>query len=257
MNMNRNFKALLSQFCGFHFSEDEAREHWYCVTHHQKGLEETLARPIGFSVALADYFLNVLRKNREIFIVEPQDFIQMKDSAYQDSLTGLYNRRYLKDYLEKEFEKTKRYSIVFSILFLDIDRFKILNDQYGHACGDHVLKRVAEILKHSSRNSDLVARFGGEEFVVVMPQTLGRKTLEVAQRLRRNIESQVFDVPGVREPIRLTLSGGIATCPMDAKNYDELLHRADQAMYFAKTQGRNQIFHYRDISEKALREANL
>lgn len=253
--MNRDFRALLNQFCSFHFSEDEAREHWYCILHHQKGLEETLARPVGFTVALSDYLLNVVRKNQELFLVEKSEYAQIKDSAYHDPLTGLYNRRYLKDYLEKEFEKARRYPIVFSILFLDIDHFKTLNDRFGHMCGDRILQNVAKIFKDFSRSSDLVARFGGEEFVIVMPQTLGRKTLEVAQRLRQHVEGKEFYFAGVKEPIRLTLSGGVATCPMDAKSFSELIQRADEAMYFAKSQGRNQIFHYRDVSEKVLRAA--
>ncbi|MBI1869745.1 MAG: GGDEF domain-containing protein [Chlamydiae bacterium] len=249
--MKRSFKTLLNQFCALSFTEEEAEHHWYRILSHQKDLEQVLDRSVGFTVALTDYLMNTVKKVRGPVLVERDDFRKTEDFAIRDPLTNLYNRRFLKDYLDKEFDKIKRYPLAYSILFVDADRFKNLNDQFGHLAGDRVLQRIAKILSCYSRGSDLVARFGGEEFVVVMAQTLGRMAFDVAERLRRHIEFQEFTISGVKDPVHITVSGGIATYPSDATDADELLRQADEALYHAKVKGRNCIFHYRDIPHKS------
>ncbi|MBI1883296.1 MAG: GGDEF domain-containing protein [Chlamydiae bacterium] len=255
--MKRSFKTLLSQFCSLTLSEEEAEQHWYSILSHQKQLEEALSRPVGFTVALADYFMNRVRKIRGPVLIERDQYRRTQDCAIRDSLTGLYNRRFLKDYLEKEFDKSRRYPLAFSLLFLDVDHFKRLNDKWGHLVGDRVLQRIAKILSCYSRGADLVARFGGEEFVVVMSQTLGRVAMEVADRLRVHIKTQEFLIPGSKEIVHVTVSGGIATCPSDALDADELLRQADEALYMAKEEGRNRIIHHRDIPQKTHRCVNM
>jgi diguanylate cyclase (GGDEF)-like protein len=204
-------------------------------------------------VALADYWTSKLKKSEDLILVERKSFLRIRESSFRDPLTGLHNRRSLNDYLQKEFDKAKRYPIAFSILFLDIDCFKNLNDQYGHEFGDEVLQSVAKVIESNARDSDFIARFGGEEFVIVMSQTLGRMALDVAERLRKKIANLEIKVSRSEKPIQVTVSGGIATCPADSKEAAFLLRQADQALYLAKSTGRNRICHYRDTIYKPSR----
>lgn len=246
------FKMLLKKFCGFDFCEEEAEEHWYEVYHHQKSLEQALQRPVGFVVAFADYWMNRLKRPNPLFLVDREHYEKTKESAMRDPLTGLYNRAFLRDYLEKEFDKIKRYPLTFSLLFLDVDHFKQFNDKFGHLGGDQILQKIARVLVACSRGSDLVVRYGGEEFVVVIYQTSGKMAYKVADRLRRRIEREVFNIQGVEEAIQVTVSGGLAISPTDAQDADQLLNQADEAMYLAKSRGRNRIYCYRDIQEHYL-----
>ena len=255
--MERDFSALLNQFCSMSFSEEEAQVHWYQILSHQKQLEEILGRTVGFTVAMTDYIVNTIRKARNLMLIEKEHFQKTKESAIRDPLTRLYNRSFLRDYLEKEFVKAGRHSIVFSLLFLDVDYFKRINDEHGHLAGDEVLKHISKLLNASSRGSDLVARYGGEEFVIVMYQTLGRKAMDVAERLRKKIEAAEIKINSSGETIKVTVSGGIATCPYDANTPDELLKNADQALYYAKTKGRNRIYHCKDIERKLPKCVNI
>jgi diguanylate cyclase (GGDEF)-like protein len=240
--MKINFKALLNQFCSLDFNEEEAQDHWYQILRHRKHLEKTLERPINFAVALADYVSSCLKTSESLFIVDKDQYHQTKNSAIRDPLTSLYHQGFLKDYLERELGKAKRCKTILSILFLDIDHFKELNDRYGHETGNSVLQKIAEILMRSSRKADVVARYGGEEFVIVMSQTSGKTAMNVAQRLRHSIETHQFRISNSSEKVQITVSGGVATYPSDALEGEVLLNQADQALYLAKSRGRNRIF---------------
>jgi len=156
--------------------------------------------------------------------------------AITDVLTGLYNRRRFHDVLSTEYERAKRYAVPFSLVMLDIDYFKKVNDTYGHSVGDVVLREVATILKNSIREIDTAARYGGEEFVVVLPNTEKENAQIFAERIRQAIERHAFS--GVNKNI--TVSIGIGGMP-DAKVEDEdkLIRCADFALYRAKQLGRN------------------
>ena len=156
--------------------------------------------------------------------------------AITDVLTGLYNRRRFHDVLSTEYERAKRYAVPFSLVMLDIDYFKKVNDTYGHSVGDAVLREVATILKNSIREIDTAARYGGEEFVVVLPNTERKNAQIFAERIRQAIERHAFS--GVNKNI--TVSIGIGGMP-DAKVEDEdkLIRCADFALYRAKQSGRN------------------
>ena len=156
--------------------------------------------------------------------------------AITDVLTGLYNRRRFHDVLSTEYERAKRYAVPFSLVMLDIDYFKKVNDTYGHSVGDVVLREVATILKNSIREIDTAARYGGEEFVVVLPNTEKENAQIFAERIRQAIERHAFS--GVNKNI--TVSIGIGGMP-DAKVEDEdkLIRCADFALYRAKQSGRN------------------
>ncbi|MBI5100714.1 MAG: diguanylate cyclase [Nitrospirae bacterium] len=156
--------------------------------------------------------------------------------AATDSLTGLFNRRKLQENLSIEFERAKRYKIPFSLVMLDIDYFKKINDDFGHGTGDSVLKEVADIILKSVREIDTAARFGGEEFIIILPNTDRKSAVIVADRMRESLAGHVFT--GVTR--KITASVGISGMP-DAEivNEDLLLRCADMALYRAKQNGRD------------------
>ena len=172
---------------------------------------------------------------------------QIRELAVRDSLTGLYNRRELHRFLDYELIKSRRYKHPFSLLLLDIDHFKELNDFVGHRTGDEILQQVAQLLLHHTRGCDLSARYGGDEFIIVMPETPAGQAWYAAERLRKVVEKLLFPVTkGKRAPeqLAITISTGVAEFPDDATTGDALIDLADQALYQAKHQGCNRVVCY-------------
>jgi diguanylate cyclase (GGDEF)-like protein len=163
-----------------------------------------------------------------------------------DELTGLANRRHFHDILNREFTLTQRYSSSLSLIMIDIDHFKKYNDCHGHLQGDVVLKKVATTLLHNTRGIDLACRFGGEEFVILLPKTTTTGALIAAEKLRSVIETETFAGESESQPEgRLTLSLGVASYPDDTSDIHHLLELADQALYMAKQQGRNRVVSFK------------
>jgi diguanylate cyclase (GGDEF)-like protein len=164
---------------------------------------------------------------------------ETQDLLLIDDLTGLYNYRYLESFIEKEIRRSARYKKKFSILFIDIDHFKSINDQHGHLMGSLVLKQLAHILKSELRDIDSLIRYGGDEFVGILLESTSKQGFAVGERLRSLVARSSF---GTQEhPLRLSLSIGVATYPDHGKNPDELLHLADESMYRSKKDGRDQV----------------
>lgn len=164
-------------------------------------------------------------------------FERMKQLAYVDGLTGIFNRRYFEMRIAEELERACRFLGRMSVIMVDIDHFKKLNDEFGHLLGDEVLRGVSTILKQQLRKVDMVCRYGGEEFAIVVPETTGANALKVAEKLRRQIESHPF--PGVPRPV--TISCGVADYPTHGATRDEIVAAADGALYQAKQAGRNRV----------------
>lgn len=162
---------------------------------------------------------------------------QLREQAIRDPLTGLYNRRYLEETLERDFAEADRQDSSVCLVMMDIDGFKGFNDTYGHDAGDYMLKKLGTLLQGEVRRSDVACRFGGEEFVIVMPGAPLEKGLERAEQLRRTFELGDFEYVG--EKLKATLSLGVASYPKHGANWQEVLHAADRAMYRAKDAGRN------------------
>jgi diguanylate cyclase (GGDEF)-like protein len=173
-------------------------------------------------------------------ISDKREAIQnLRNATSLDPLTGVANRQAFFDAAEDELEHWKRSPRDISLLLIDADHFKAVNDTYGHPAGDAVLRELAAALTAAFRQVDLVARVGGEEFAVLLPSTGPQGALAVADRLRRTIESQPVQVDGAT--IRYTISGGIAAISDTLESLDTLLKRADRALYAAKAAGRNRI----------------
>jgi diguanylate cyclase (GGDEF)-like protein len=164
---------------------------------------------------------------------------QQRILAITDPLTQAYNRRHFVALSEREFARAKRYGTAFSLIILDIDDFKPINDSYGHAAGDEVLRRLTAICQAACRDSDLFARYGGEEFIFLLPETDKNNTLNFAERLRK-LSAQTT-VTYNQAAIHFTVSMGVITYQQDATGPDALLIKADEALYQAKHAGKNRV----------------
>jgi diguanylate cyclase (GGDEF)-like protein len=157
-----------------------------------------------------------------------------------DDLTGLANRRHLDTELARELERHRRHNRQFAILMLDVDKFKVLNDTYGHPAGDAVLRELAKVLKDCTRRGDTAARFGGEEFMLILPETPAAGALHLAENIRASVEERSVAIEGGKE-VRATVSIGLARFPDHGKTAEELIAAADGALYRSKQAGRNRI----------------
>lgn len=167
---------------------------------------------------------------------------------YHDSLTDLYNRRYFMEASKKEIERANRYEEPLSLMMLDIDHFKDVNDTYGHVAGDNVLKRFAAIIKESVRDVDIVGRLGGEEFGIILPKATLDNAKQVAERVREDIEDSTFKFKELS--ISITVSIGIAKYNKYNPSMDNMLHKADDALYAAKNRGRNCVVTNSEVQEQ-------
>lgn len=170
-----------------------------------------------------------------------QALVELQKLATTDPLTGIANRRHLLSLGEREFQRT-RYNNPFSVLIIDIDHFKLINDNYGHNVGDKAIKIMADITVNALRKVDIFGRFGGEEFVVFLPETKADEALVVAERIREAIATTPIYVDD--QTIHITVSIGVTTYNSSEISLDGLLMQADQALYEAKKQGRNQVVIY-------------
>jgi diguanylate cyclase (GGDEF)-like protein len=169
-----------------------------------------------------------------------QRFSSVKNLAIYDALTGLHNRRYFEEKLEVEAQKCFCSNTPLSLVMVDIDFFKKVNDTFGHTEGDQVLYKVSSLLKTSVRKKDIVARYGGEEFILILPETRLEESFVIAERIRRLVEKTSFEAG--KAQVNLTLSMGISNFPSHrAKSKEELTEMADQALYDAKRGGRNRV----------------
>lgn len=208
---------------------------------HRKRISAALGRDPGLRVAAIDYLSNVKRLLVNPAIVESSQLERARRSALTDSLTRLTNRRHFMEVLANELRRSHRYSLRLTLLMLDVDGFKKLNDRHGHLFGDRVLKRVGRILRRNLREADTPSRFGGDEFAVVLPETDRLGAYAVAERLRGRVADSCETRPISGIPARVRLSGGIASYPVDGEDPPGLIARADQALYLAKRDGKNRI----------------
>ncbi|MDE2027402.1 MAG: GGDEF domain-containing protein [Candidatus Omnitrophica bacterium] len=167
--------------------------------------------------------------------------------AITDGLTGVYTRRYFIERFDEEIKRSALRKSSLAFLMVDADHFKSINDQYGHLTGDAVLKEVANIIRENVREIDIVGRFGGEEFCVVLPDTDSEGSRVVAERIRKSAEKK--SIRAYDNTVRLTLSIGIAAFPTDGKLLEELMDKADWALYRAKSQGRNCVVAFGSYKE--------
>jgi len=165
---------------------------------------------------------------------------RVRERAFVDDVTEIYNARYLLEALDREIRRAERYGTELSVLFLDLDRFKLVNDRHGHLVGSGALRQLSQVLGQCVRHVDTLARYGGDEFTILLVDTNEGTGLQVAERIRRTVEGHLFEgVPD--QHLRLTCSLGVATYPRHGRTRETLLDAADKAMYRAKSNGRNAV----------------
>jgi diguanylate cyclase (GGDEF)-like protein len=158
-----------------------------------------------------------------------------------DPLTGLFNRRFFDDYLAKEVDRADRYHTPFAVAMVDVDRFKEFNDTFGHPAGDRALRSIARVVQGAVRRSDLVARYGGEEVMVIFRETGAEGAVERVEEIRRAVEDESFSVGRLAEPARITVSAGVASWPEDGLTPEDIVATADRRLFEAKARGRNRV----------------
>ena len=200
---------------------------------------------VMFCSAIANASANALY-NAFLYERLSKEKIKYERLAVTDYLTGIYNIRYFYKRLEEEFSRAERYRTALSCIMLDIDDFKKVNDRYGHRIGDIVLREFAQLVKRHTRKSDLLARYGGEEFVILLPQTPSKGAMVEAERLRGIVKEHQFKA--LKKGQSVTVSLGVASSPdKRIRNSDELIHRADNALFSAKETGRDQSILYSSL----------
>jgi diguanylate cyclase (GGDEF)-like protein len=210
---------------------------------------EYFAYPMTFNGALLGVLLFEgvtkvgLRKELEIaakYLGFAYQMLEAKNLSYLDELTGLYNQRYLPMVLEHEIERARREGSQFSLLFLDIDYFKMVNDGRGHWTGSKLLVELGQLLKQHVRACDYAFRYGGDEFIVLLGSSNAENSKKVAERIRKAVEEHTFQAEG--QDLKLTVSIGLASYPEHAQSAAGLIQLADQAMYYGKRKSRNIVF---------------
>ena len=232
----RNFKAVTT-FGNFAFFSQKLHGHLFPFkapnTLDAYMQQNCTMGPIRDANNIINYVYIMVHDVTEIAVYE-QKLLAMN---IKDPLTGIYNRRYLESCLAREFAMYKRYQKPLSLMMLDIDFFKRINDTHGHQCGDDILKEFASLLVSNIRSVDIPARYGGEEFCCLLPETNIESALLTTERIRKKIEDHTFDVNQIK--VKLTVSQGVAVLSQVVTSPETLLKIADTALYKAKADGRN------------------
>jgi diguanylate cyclase (GGDEF)-like protein len=213
-------------------SDSEAAERAAAIEAHRRELGNRLGRNVGAVVAAVDYMLNISGDLVSPTIVEHEALELLEHRSVTDPLTGLYNRYHFDATMSREIARCRRYGVPLSLLLVDVDRLKLMNDRWGHHAGDQALGRVAVAIQKSLRGTDIAARLGGDEFAIILPDTDAVAGLIVATRIRRNLVENASSM--------VTVSGGLVELPRDVDvSTAQLMLVADHALYAAKNSGGN------------------
>jgi diguanylate cyclase (GGDEF)-like protein len=250
-NGDEAYQVLFSVITHLDLSPEQAVDYWKQIVNHRNIMSDSLGRGVNLRTAICDYFCTINKSMTNPIIIEIRVLEDALYSLRYDSLTGLYSRRTFEEVFAREVERANRYGKELSVLFFDLDDFKQVNDTFGHLAGDDALEHVARIVMGEVRTIDIAARYGGEEIVVVLPETEKAAAFVVGERIREKVEDMKLAYND--KIINLTISGGIATLPLDATDTKDLIANADIAVYKAKEEGKNNIVIYSENRRRFIR----
>ncbi|OKY75536.1 MAG: hypothetical protein BM485_07305 [Desulfobulbaceae bacterium DB1] len=248
---NLAFPVIFHVLTHLDLPQAEAETAWRDICAHREKMSALLEHNVNLRTAICDYFCSIHKSLKNPKVVEIHVFESTLNSVKYDRMTGLYNRAYFDESIIREVARAKRYDTDLSILFLDLDDFKTVNDTHGHPAGDHVLKEISQAIIHAVRTEDIAARYGGEEIVIILPETSKTTALILAERIRALIENLQLQFDG--KNIGLTISGGVASFPIDAAGTSDLVIFADRALLQAKAAGKNTIQAYSPNKRRFMR----
>lgn len=230
------YSDLLYGVSHHYFAPEVAEDLWNDVLKHKHLLSEKLQRNVRMTVATLDYLSNITETLSSLTLISEVAISEIASLSMRDGMTGLFNHTSCYELLELEFKSHRRYGAGVSVILLDIDDFKAVNDQHGHQAGDQILIDVAKTLTEQVRDSDICCRFGGEEFVAILPFTGNPGEAEgIAERVREAVSSRTWFGQ------RVTVSAGVASCDHETDSPEALIDKADRALYAAKRAGKNRV----------------
>jgi len=247
------YAPLLRLLAQLDYTEAEAHEHWDAILSHRDVLSKKLGHGTSLQVAALDYFQNLKGAIRVPKILEMSTFLETERSAITDGLTGLYNRPFFDASLRRELKRARRYGLSFSLVMLDIDDFKSVNDIHGHVVGDETLNLTSNVIRASVREIDVACRYGGEEFALILPETSRTGAFIVSERIRLDVKEMFSHELVTTSHINVSISGGIAMYPTDSNSAEGLLRMADKALYRSKHHGKDQITLHADEKRRSPR----
>lgn len=229
------YTGLIMSLTHQSYPAEKAKQIWLSIVQHLYALNKILERNVGLSVAALDYMSNIIQVMDEPLLLEEDTKEELGTALSLDPLTQLYDRGIFDESLGRILAESEEKGLPVSLLMIDIDDFKLINDKHGHQVGDSVLTAVAKRIKSQVRETDLAARYGGEELVVILPNTLIDKAQHMAERIRKGIEHDEI------EGVKVTVSIGIAEGHAPKLHEKILIEEADKALYQAKKKGKNRV----------------
>ncbi|HNR90354.1 MAG TPA: GGDEF domain-containing protein [Spirochaetota bacterium] len=238
LETDKPYSTLLQVILHYEIAEDDAQRVWFDIVENRRHMAACLNRPVTIKTALVDYFTRTGR-SEDIVIFVKENLMRALNDAMMDGLTGLYSHAIIHYELEKEFLLSQRYGFDVCVLFIDIDNFKRYNDEHGHKNGDRLLITVSDQLVETVRKTDKIGRYGGEEFLVVLPHTKLAAGVSLANKIVRMIAKKT--ATSNRLPEGVTVSIGVAGLSPSIMDGHDLIKAADMAMYRAKRAGKNRV----------------
>ena len=247
----RVYQVLIHALTSLDLPADMSHEYWRNTLARRDQMSALLGRDVSLVTALGDYLYHRDRETYTPFLIDAKNYEQIVQQSVKDRLTGLNNRAYFDQVFEQQLSLAQRYNTDLSLLFLDLDNFKDINDRFGHQTGDYVLQTVAALIEKEKRDSDIAIRYGGEEFILLMPHTGSINGLILAERIRKLVSRTVINHND--HAISITISGGLASYPKDGDISSDILAVADQALYQSKGAGKNLISLFKKDKRRYLR----
>ncbi len=232
------YAALTEAILHYNLGEDDAKHVWDEILANKDALESALGRKVSIKTSLVDYFTSRRQKEKIIIFIK-ENMISAFDTAMRDGLTGLYSHAIIHSELEREFQTARRYNLDLSVIFIDIDDFKMFNDSYGHIAGDKVLMLVSSVLREKLRITDKIGRYGGEEFLIILPHTSLENAGAIAEKLRVSVKEASSASSSL--PRGVTVCIGVSEIGANTRDGHDLINDADICMYSAKKEGKDRV----------------